>query len=86
MRVNSKINPKYFDRHQKMIDYQVKIFPFTPTLRELEALWGVRSTCTVRYTLVKFVENGLAVVKHSRKSTHYYAVARDWSLLNSGNG
>ena len=32
------------ERHKQMLELQKKIFPFTPTLRELESVWYSKNT------------------------------------------
>lgn len=62
------------DRHQKLLDYQEEIFPFTPTIREIQEVWEMNSTAPVRYTLDKLVELESVLTRTHGSKTQYYAI------------
>lgn len=63
-------------RHNEMLKFQKKIHPFTPTIRELEKLWGLNTTSAVALALDKMVELNYVVTRQKGKSTEYYAVEK----------
>jgi Fic family protein len=72
---NKKLSHQELEiRHTKLLDYQASISPFTATLREMQDVWGMGSTATVRYTLEVLVELGFVVKRTKGKTTQYYAV------------
>lgn len=62
------------NRHRLMLAYQEKIKPFTPVIRELCDLWGVRGTGTVHLTLKRMEEAGLVISRAYKGIKRYYAV------------
>lgn len=62
------------DRHQKLLDYQTEIYPFTPTIREIQEVWEMSSTASVRYTLDKLVDLEYVKTRVHGDKTQYYAV------------
>ena len=64
----------YVVRHKQMLEYQKQIAPFTPTIRDLMEIWGLKSTSIVKETLSKMAKRGL-VIRRERGAKHaYYAV------------
>lgn len=62
-------------RHREMLAYQEKIKPFTPTMRELKAVWNLQSTNSVRGVLGNLAERGLVKTRVRGKIYDvYYAV------------
>lgn len=66
----------HVDRHGKMLEYQKQIAPFTPTIRDLEELWDVRSTAVVVGTLKHLGDWGMVIVRQHGETKSYYAVRR----------
>lgn len=64
----------YRERHQKMLDLQDEIRPFTPTVRELMEAWGLNSTSVVHRTLTKLEESGLVITREMGPGKKYYAI------------
>jgi hypothetical protein len=64
----------HIDRHKAMLALQAQIRPFPATLRELQQLWNLRTTSSVRRTLDYLVKHGLCVTREHGRATSYYAV------------
>jgi hypothetical protein len=62
------------ERHQKMLEYQEQIAPFTPTIRELQELWGLSSTSVTLTTLRYLVGMRHVITRRHGKLDRYYAV------------
>jgi len=63
------------ERHGRMLEFQDQIKPFTPTIRELVDLWGVRSTSAAAYILERLVDHGLVITRsHGDVKDSYYAI------------
>jgi hypothetical protein len=69
---------KLQEKHQKMIEYQKEIKPFTPTVRQMAKVWGIKSTGAF-YALNRMLKIG-AVSYNGRQ---YYAIPFDWPKDNS---
>lgn len=67
-------------RHAAMLEYQKKIAPFTPTLRELVELWGMRSTDNAARVIERLERDGRAVSRVHGKTKSYYAISPDESI------
>lgn len=68
------------ERHKMMLDYQDKIAPFTPTLRDLETLWYLEENghliSSVRSVLLRMEKKGLVITRKKGNKTSYYAIVR----------
>ena len=60
-------------RHASMLEYQSKIQPFTPTIRELKELWGLNTTCAVHLSLQRLESAGVVVSRKHGKTKSYFA-------------
>lgn len=74
--MNKKLTlEQLMERHNQLLDYQTKIFPFTPTIREIQDVWGMNSTAPVRNTLDRLIEMGRIQTRDiGENKTQYYAV------------
>jgi len=61
-------------RHRKMVDFQEKIKPFTPTIGDLLCVWGVNSKNTVFVILRKMEAMGLVKTRKAGDGKKYYAI------------
>lgn len=61
------------ERHAKMLDLQEDIYPFTPTLRELQELWNLNTTSAVRRSLEYMVELDIVSFRLRGVKRYYYA-------------
>jgi hypothetical protein len=64
----------HIKRWKILLDYQKKISPFIPTVRELMDLWGLNTTSATRRTLIFLLEKGLVIHRGEKKSAAYYAI------------
>ena len=60
-------------RHESMVKYQKDIFPFTPTMRELQKLWGLNTTSAVFLCLNRMKERNMVYTRKHGGSVSYYA-------------
>lgn len=60
-------------RHASMLEYQSKVHPFTPTMRELKKLWGLNTTSAVHLSLQRLELAGMVVSRQHGKSKSYFA-------------
>lgn len=56
-----------------MLEYQSKIYPFSPTVRELMDLWKLNTTSAVVLALGHMRDNDLLFVREAGAKTHYHA-------------
>ena len=75
-----KINlVKYKDLHQKILDYQKEISPFTPTMRELQKVLDYSTNSCIEYFLKRMWQMNWMVRRNmategKRSKYIYYAV------------
>ncbi len=74
--MNKKLTiEELMERHNQLLNYQTKVFPFTPTIREIQEVWGMNSTAPVRHTLDKLIElDRIQTRSIGDNKTQYYAV------------
>mgnify|MGYP000465852248 CR=1 FL=1 len=66
------------NRHGVMLRYQDEISPFTPTMRELGHIWGIRTTSHTSYVLNNMLKNGMVITrKVGNRKKVYYAVEQE---------
>ena len=65
---------KVMERHKSMLEYQKKIYPFTPTLKELQALWKLNTTSAVVSSIHNLEREGLIISRERGRKTFYYAI------------
>lgn len=71
----NKINTKlHLERHSKMLDYQKKIEPFTPSVRELQRIWNLRTTSATWLTLKRLEGLGLIISRNISDKSQYFAI------------
>lgn len=64
---------KLMDRYKSMVKYQNEISPFTPTIRELQSLWGLNTTSAVALCLKNLVKKGYVISRLKGNSKNYFA-------------
>lgn len=67
---------KFARYHALLLTLQRKLAPFTPTLREIAAVWQL-TTCPTRIILIQMKERGMVIVRRAGKKTYYYGVDID---------
>jgi hypothetical protein len=73
--MNNKIDAvKMMNRHKTMLEYQDVIYPFTPTFRELERIWGLHTTSAVAHTLANLRDAGLVITRQRGQKVECFAV------------
>jgi len=65
---------KLIKRHASMLTYQKRIDPFTPTIRDLQKLWGLRTTSAVHRAIREMEKNKLVISRRHGLSKKYFAV------------
>lgn len=61
-------------RHKQMLKFQEEIKPFTPTIRELVSLWGLKTTSATHATIRYLVNCGYVIERRIGDEHKYYAV------------
>ena len=72
MRKREEDYEKIYDRWEKMVAYQRKIHPFTPTFVELMNVFGLKSKSAVFYVLKGMEKRGLVISRRSGDKKHQY--------------
>lgn len=67
---------EHIKRHKKMMRYQKKIAPFTPTIDELLIVWKLNTKSHVIYCLNNLIKLGLIITRKHGIKTYYYAVEK----------
>ena len=68
---------KLLKKHTLMLEYQKRIYPFTPTVRELCTIFDLPSTSSVIYVLKKLEKDKLVISRKKGNVKSYYAVTLD---------
>ena len=68
---------KMMMRYEYMLFHQNEIYPFTPTIRVLRDLWGLKTTSSVHSTLKNLEELGYVVSRKNGKTKKYFAVKKE---------
>jgi len=73
--MSKPLNPDLLlHRYEKMLAYQEKIKPFTPTIKELCEVWGLHTTSSVHIVLRRLEKDGRVVSRLRGPIKHYYAI------------
>lgn len=73
---------KILQRYRTMLEYQSRIYHFSPTIRELMDLWQLKTTSAVHHTLSRMQDDNLLFVRDMGDRTYYHA--KPLSLTNIG--
>lgn len=65
---------KLKERHQKMLEFQSEIYPFTPTIRELQEIWNLSTSSAAFDVIKKLIEMDCIKSRTKGKHTQYYAI------------
>jgi hypothetical protein len=68
---------KHLNRWKLMVEYQEKIHPFPPTVRELQKLWGLNTTSAAHLTLNHLIKMGLVLIRWRGTYRVFFAKKED---------